>query len=220
MRTLGELVADERIIEWLESQISQNHRDSLRGALAVAKRHHQPMHCETCTAAKACCSSFVLVRLYEGLLIAHELIRTDRATPALRAELAARADAMEATTASAWFTPCVFLDAEQRCTVYAVRPTTCAQLYVYTPPALCVARSSQIDSYTPDAEIEAADQVEEQFRERLALRRKVGRRYFGVLPRMVLVSLEAWDRSDFRDYLRLLPWRTNEEWTAAIAGMA
>ena len=217
MRTLGELVADERIIEWLESQVSQNHRESLVGAIAVAKQNRLTMHCATCTANKACCSSYVVVRLYEGLLVAHELKRTGRDTPEMRAELAARAEAMEGTRASDWFTPCLFLDGEQRCTVYSVRPTTCAQLYVYTPPELCNARSSQIASYTPRDEVAAANAVEEEFRERLSLRRKVGRRYFGVLPRMVLVSLEAWDRTDFRDYLRQLPWRTDEEWRATVA---
>ena len=48
------------------------------------------------------------------------------------------------------------------------------------------------------------------------LRKKVGRRYLGVLPRMVLVSLEAWDRSDFRDYLRQLPWSSDAEWAAVV----
>ena len=100
--------------------------------------------------------------------------------------------------------------------MYSVRPTTCAQLYVYTSPELCVARSPQISSYTPRKEVEAANAIEEAFRERLSLRRKVGRRYFGVLPRMVLVSLEAWDRTDFRDYLRQLTWPTDEEWAARI----
>jgi hypothetical protein len=28
---------------------------------------------------------------------------------------------------------------------------------------------------------------------------------------MVLIALEAWDRADFRDYLRQLPWPTLEE---------
>jgi hypothetical protein len=100
--------------------------------------------------------------------------------------------------------------------VYEVRPTTCAQLYVYTPPELCNARSNEIASYTPRAEVAAANDVEEAFRSRLSLRRKVGRRYFGVLPRMVLVSLEAWDRTDFRDYLRQLPWRSDEEWAGVV----
>jgi hypothetical protein len=28
---------------------------------------------------------------------------------------------------------------------------------------------------------------------------------------MVLIALEAWDRTDFRDYLRQLPWPTDDE---------
>ncbi len=178
------------------------------------------MHCSTCTATKACCSSYVIVRFYEGLVIADQLKRTGRDSPELRAELRARAEAMEATPVREWFTPCLFLDERERCTVYDVRPTTCAQLYVYTPPELCNARSSQISSYTPRKEVAAANQVEEAFRERLSLRRKVGRRYLGVLPRMVLVALEAWDRTDFRDYLRQLPWPTDEAWAAAVSSPA
>jgi Fe-S-cluster containining protein len=216
VRTLGEFVAEEQIIGWLAEQIAQNHRDSDRGAREIAKQHMLPMHCSTCQATKACCSSFVIVRLYEGLVIAHELKRTGRDTPELREQLRARADAMESTRVSDWSTPCLFLDERERCTVYDVRPTTCAQLYVYTPPELCAARSSQIISYTPRSEVAAANQLEEAFRDRLSLRRKVGRRYFGVLPRMVLVSLEAWDRTDFRDYLRQLPWPTDDEWDAIV----
>lgn len=216
IRTLGELVAEEGIIAWLAGEIATNHRDAGTGAAAVAKQHALPMVCASCTATKACCSSYVIVRLYEGLVIAEELVRTGRDTPELRAELGRRAEAMEAARAKDWFTPCVFLDGEERCTVYPVRPTTCAQLYVYTEPALCAARSPNIASYTPQKEVAAANRVEEQFRERLALRRKVGRRYLGVLPRMVLVSLEAWGRTDFRDYLRQLPWLTDEEWTRVV----
>ncbi len=216
IRTLGELVAEDHIIDWLAEQIAQNHRDSDRGAAAVGAQHTLPMQCATCTVKKACCDSYVLIRLYEGLVIAAELKRTGRDTPELRDQLRSRADTMDAASVPAWATPCVFLDASERCTVYSVRPTTCAQLHVYSPPELCVARSSQIISYTPRKEVEAANALEEQFRERLSLRRKVGRRYFGTLPRMVLVSLEAWDRTDFRDYLRQLPWPTVEEWAARI----
>ena len=216
IRTLGEFVAEEQIIPWLAGEVANNHRDSSAGASAVAKQHRLPMVCSTCTGTKACCASYVIVRLYEGLMIAAELVRTGRDTPELRADLRTRAEAMETTRARAWFTPCVFLDAAERCTVYDVRPTTCAQLYVYTPPELCEARSSKISSYTPKNEVAAANRIEETFRERLALRRKVGRRYLGVLPRMVLVSLEAWDRTDFRDYLRQLPWLTDEDWARVV----
>jgi len=216
IRTLGQFVADEKIIGWLTERIVENHAESTRGASQIAKQRKLPMHCSTCTATKTCCDSYVIVRLYEGLVIAEELVRTGRDTPELRAELAARAELMEATAVSAWGTKCLFLDEGERCTVYAVRPTTCAQLFVYTPPALCNARSSEILSYTPRKEVAAANEVEEQFRERMALRRRVGRRYMGVLPRMVLVSLEAWDRTDFREYLRQQPWLSEEEWAAAV----
>ncbi|HUS32464.1 MAG TPA: YkgJ family cysteine cluster protein [Kofleriaceae bacterium] len=215
-RTLGQFVADEKIVEWLSAQIADNHKQSARGATAVAKQHRLPMVCSTCDVTKACCSSYVLVRLYEGLVVAAELARTGRDTPELRDQLRARAELMESTPVAEWFTPCLFLDATERCTVYAARPTTCAQLYVYSAPQLCVARSNEIKSYTPRDEVAAANALEEQFREKLSLRKKVGRRYFGVLPRMVLVSLEAWDRTDFRDYLRQLPWRTDEEWADMV----
>ncbi len=216
IRTLGEFVADEKIIGWLTERIVENHRESTRGALQIAKQKSLPMHCSTCTATKTCCDSYVIVRLYEGLVVAAELVRTGRDTPELRAELKTRAEQMEATAVSAWGTACLFLDAAERCTVYTVRPTTCAQLFVYTPPALCNARSSEILSYTPRKEVAAANEVEEAFRERMSLRRRVGRRYMGVLPRMVLVSLEAWGRTDFREYLRQLPWLSEEEWAAAV----
>ena len=52
-------------------------------------------------------------------------------------------------------------------------------------------------------------EFEDEFREKMSLRKKVGRRYIGVLPRMVLVALEAWDRTDFRDHLRQLDWPTD-----------
>jgi Fe-S-cluster containining protein len=217
MRTLGQFVVDENIITWLADEIATNHRESGRRASEVAQHHKLPMVCATCTAVKGCCSSFVIVRFYEGLVIADELKRTGRDTPELRDELRARAEAMEAIRPLEWFKPCVFLDEGQRCTVYDVRPTTCGQLYVYTPPELCNARSSQIASYTPRKDVAHANDVEEAFRERLSLRKKVGRRYLGVLPRMVLVALEAWDRTDFRDYLRQLPWPTNAEWDAVVA---
>jgi Fe-S-cluster containining protein len=217
VRTLGEFVTQEQILAWLAEQIGQNHRESGRRALEVATHHHLPMVCSTCTATKACCSSFVIVRLYEGLVIAGELVRTGRDTPELREDLRRRAEAMEATRPRDWFTPCAFLDDRERCTVYTIRPTTCGQLYVYTPPDLCNARSSEIASYTPRKDVAAANEVEEAFRERLSLRRRVGRRYLGVLPRMVLVSLEAWNRTDFRDYLRQLPWPSDTEWAAVTS---
>jgi hypothetical protein len=106
--------------------------------------------------------------------------------------------------------PCAFLDGEERCTVYDARPTPCGTLYVYTPPAHCNDPSTNVQAYIPHTEHAVAQQIEDEFRERMALRKKVGRRYLGVLPRMVLVALEAWERTDFRDYLRQLDWPTDD----------
>jgi Fe-S-cluster containining protein len=138
-------------------------------------------------------------------VIADRLRRTGRDAPALRAELAARAEAMEATPPHEFRTPCGFLDARERCTVYDVRPSPCGILHVYSDPAWCTTLAGPIRGYVAEEELVAATRFEEAFRDRLALRKKVGRRYLGVLPRMVLVALEAWDRTDFREYLRLLP---------------
>ena len=110
-----------------------------------------------------------------------------------------------------WRKPCVFLDDRERCTIYAARPSPCGILYVYSPPAACNDPLAQIRAYVPHAEHAVALELEEQFRQRLALRKKVGRRYIGVLPRMALLALETWNRSDFRDVLRLYAWPTDAE---------
>jgi hypothetical protein len=118
---------------------------------------------------------------------------------------------MESTSPYDWRVPCVFLDPRERCTVYAARPTPCGTLYVYSPPAHCNDPGARVQAYIANAELAVAQEIEDEFREKLALRKKVGRRYLGVLPRMVLVALEAWDRTDFRDYLRQLPWPSDAE---------
>ncbi|MGN6104939.1 MAG: YkgJ family cysteine cluster protein [Kofleriaceae bacterium] len=211
MRTLGEFVEQEQILGWVAGHVADIHRRAGRGARAAGKLHKLAVSCNTCTAPKTCCSSFVVARLYEGVLIAAELQRTGRDTPELREQLRVTAEAMEAAGSRHWNTPCLFLGARDRCSIYAVRPTTCGNFYVYTPPALCNARSDDVVAYVQSEEIAAAIELENAFREKLALRLKVGRRYLGALPRMVLVALEAWHRSDFRDYLRQLSWPTDEQ---------
>ena len=208
-RTLGEFVEQEQLLAWLGDNVAHINKASGRGAKAASKHAKLAVSCTTCTATKTCCWSMVVARLYEGVIVAAELRRAGRDTPELRARLAERAEAMEASSPYAWRTPCLFLDERERCTVYDVRPTSCGALYVYTPPALCTASApgqGEIKAYVATAELAAATSLEEEFRQRLSLRHKVGRRYLGVLPRMVLVALEAWDRPDFRDYLRQLPW--------------
>jgi Fe-S-cluster containining protein len=211
VRTLGQFVADEQIVPWIAGTVAEIIRHAEHGA----KQHGRPLKlavsCTSCKATKTCCWSMVVARLYEGIVIADALVRDGRDTPALREQLRARAEAMEATPPQEWRTPCVFLDERERCTVYGVRPVPCGAVLVYTDPVLCTTRAGQILGYVPAEERAAATAFEEPFRERMALRRKVGRRYLGVLPRMVLVALEAWDRTDFRDYLRQLPWPSDDE---------
>jgi Fe-S-cluster containining protein len=211
LRTLGQFVEDEKIVDWIGGAVAEIHQHATREAKFAGASLKLVVSCPTCTATKTCCWSLVVARLYEGVVIAERLRRDGRDTPALRDELRARAEAMEASSPRDWRTPCLFLDERERCTIYPVRPTACGNLHVYTDPTWCTTMAGEIKGYVAQAEMAAATQLEEAFRDRLSLRKKVGRRYIGVLPRMVLVALEAWDRTDFRDYLRQLPWPGHDE---------
>jgi Fe-S-cluster containining protein len=210
-RTLGQFVDDEKIVAWLADNVAHINNASSKGAKDAAKLAKLSVSCLTCTATKTCCWSLVVARLYEGVIVAARLRETGRDTSELREHLKVRAEAMEASSPYDWRTPCLFLDDKERCTVYDVRPTSCGALNVYTPPERCTTRDKEIKAYVAANELAAATELEEAFRQRLSLRHKVGRRYLGVLPRMVLVSLEAWERDDFRDYLRQLPWPSDAE---------
>ena len=167
--------------------------------------------CFNCDAKKACCHSMVVARLYEGIVVAAHLKQANRDTPELRDELRATPSdgSGRARTAGAC-RACSSMTTE-RCTVYAARPSPCGALFVYTPPQNCSDPSAPVKAYVAHDENAIAQQIEDQFRDELSLRKKVGRRYIGVLPRMVLVALEAWDRTDFRDYLRQLEWPTDAD---------
>jgi Fe-S-cluster containining protein len=213
VRSLGQFVHEEGVIDWLTESLRQINAHAADAVRTGAKRKALPVaQCFTCSAKKACCYKMVIAGLHEGVLIAASLKATQRDTEELRAELRARAEAMEEATLAGWSHPCVFLDDKERCTVYGARPRACGTLYVFSPPELCDDdQGRDIRLYLAKREEAAGTQLEEQFRERLALRRKVGRRYIGTLPRMVLIALEAWDRTDFRDYLRQLAWPTLED---------
>jgi Fe-S-cluster containining protein len=211
LRTLRQFVEDEQLVPWIAATVTEIIDHAGRGAEKHGRRLKLAVSCTSCRATKTCCWSTVVARLYEGVLIADELVRTGRDTPALRDQLRDSALAMESTPPQEWRTPCVFLDERERCTIYGARPSPCGSLFVYTDPAWCTTRAGEILGYRTIEEHAAATAFEEPFRERMSLRKKVGRRYVGALPRMALVALEAWDRTDFRDYLRQLPWPTDEE---------
>jgi Fe-S-cluster containining protein len=212
VRTLGQFLAGEGILPDLAKMIEDIIARSTQQAKALGKQQKLPVvSCFNCDAKKSCCHSVVVARLYEGCVVAGYLRDAGRDTPELREQLRTIAEVMEATDPHEWRKPCLFLDANERCTVYPARPTPCGTLYVYTPPAACSDPNAAVKAYVAHEENAVALELEEQFREKLSLRKKVGRRYIGVLPRMVLVALEAWDRTDFRDYLRSLEWPSESD---------
>ncbi|HUS33301.1 MAG TPA: YkgJ family cysteine cluster protein [Kofleriaceae bacterium] len=217
VRTLGQFLVGEGLLADLAKIVGDLNAHATTNAQALGKQQKLPVvQCFNCDAKKMCCHSIVVARFYEGCVVAAYLRDAGRDTPELRAELRAVAEAMEATNPRDWRKPCHFLDADERCTVYTARPTPCGSLYVYTPPANCSDPTAAVQAYVAHEENGIAQQLEDQFREKLSLRKKVGRRYIGVLPRMVLVALEAWDRTDFRDYLRSLDWPSDSDasrWT-------
>ena len=206
MSTLGEFVAREGVLASIEAEVG----GFIARATGEAKRLGK-VQCTRCSVRKACCWSVVVARLYEGVRVAAHLRGQQRDTPALRDQLRAAAGAMEAADPYGWRQPCVFLDGQERCSVYAGRPTPCGTLWVYSPPAACNEPGAPIRAFIAAAEYAAATALEEPFRQRLGLRKKVGRRYLGVLPRMALLALEAWDREDFREVLSAHPWPTDAE---------
>jgi len=217
VRTLGQFVTQEGILDSLRAMITDINARAPKEAKKLGRQQKLPVvQCFNCDAKKACCHSVVVARLYEGIVVAAYLKEHDRDTPELREQLRATAEAMEAATPYEWRRPCVFLDEGERCTVYDARPTPCGTLYVYTPPAACSDPTAAVRAYVAHTENAVAQQIEDEFRDKLSLRKKVGRRYIGVLPRMVLVALEAWDRTDFRDHLRQLEWPADSDasrWT-------
>jgi Fe-S-cluster containining protein len=205
-RTLGQFVEEDGIVAWISAAVAEIHQFSNQQAKSAGKSLKLAVTCTSCKATKTCCWSVVTARFYEGVIIADRLKRTNRDTSEMREDLRARAEAMEAAMPQDFRTPCVFLGEGERCTIYDVRPAPCAILHVYTDPTWCTTREGEIRGYIAQEEHAMAAALEEEFRERMSLRKKVGKRYLGVLPRMVLVALETWDREDFRDHLRTLPW--------------
>jgi Fe-S-cluster containining protein len=166
----------------------------------VGRTHLRVVSCHRCTAPKACCKLTTIAYLHEGVAIADRLIREGRDTPELRAELAAAADAMEATPRDDYGRlgrACVFLDEGERCTVYGDRPSACGMALVYSPPEACSdPGTAKVERFSSRLDEEVLPRAEEAFRAALGLPRR-DHVYVGVLPRMVLLCLEAWVRTDY-----------------------
>jgi Fe-S-cluster containining protein len=210
VRTFGEYVVAEGVVDWITAATRHVNDGVTATVIRIGKKSRppRPSSCIGCTAAKGCCSLIQIAHLHEGVPIAARLRAEGRDTPELRDRLRETADAMTAADRDEWRRPCVFLDDAERCTIYSDRPTACGTLFVYSPAERCADRaaSDEIEVHDISVEISAVVQFAEAFRRRLGLRRKVGRMYVDVLPRIVLRCLEAWDRTDYHDYFRLQTW--------------
>jgi Fe-S-cluster containining protein len=202
--TLAEVVTRSGLLE----KISLTTRSIISRSVAEADEQGRVMlrvvSCHECTAPKACCSLTVAIYLYEALPVAARLVAEGRDTPALRTALRLSAEAMENTPRTVHARagrPCVLLDAEERCTVYTDRPGACGIALVYSPAIACSdPTTKRVDAYTGTLQRDLSPKVEEGVREELGLVRG-SHRYMGVLPRMVLLALQAWQRTDYVKFL-------------------
>ncbi len=195
--TFGEVLAATGLLPLT----SRSTRTIIERAVAViresARVQLSVVSCDTCAASKVCCTLRTSAWLHEGVPIADRLRREGRDTPALREALRTSARLMDTLTSDSYSRPCVFLDADERCSIYADRPSVCGTTLVSTDPALCNTRSSRAYIH-PLAEASATAQT--LFEQQLALPPVPGS-YLRPLPRVVLLCLEAWDRRDFASYL-------------------
>ena len=199
----GPTLAEVARASGLLDKIAMSTRSIISRAVAEADEQGRVMlrvvSCHTCDAPKACCSLPVIAYLYEALPIAARLVAEGRDTPELRTALRVAAEAMENTSRRTYQRPCVFLDADERCTVYAERPSACGVALVYSPPVACSERG-QVDAYVGQIQNQLTPTIEEGVRDALGLPR--GKHlYKGVLPRMILLALQAWNRADFVRFL-------------------
>lgn len=202
--TLGRLVTRDDLVR----TISKATRGMISAATelveASAKTHLRVISCHTCT-EPGCCNLPIRMVFHEVLPLADRIRREGRDTPELRAKLAESADLMESlarTDYRALQRPCVFL-AAKRCTVYEDRPRECGSAFVFSPAADCSdLRVSEIETVRLD--VQAV--IREVWTSARLVEHSLGLapiegKYTGVMPRMILWWLEAWDRTDFVDYL-------------------
>lgn len=202
---LGQLIARDALLRMVGASTGASIREAEQYAVEVAEANSRQVSCVTCNAPKACCTLSVGMPFHEAFPIADRLRREGRDTPELRAGLAESADLMETHSPPAYHElrrRCVLQGPDDRCTVYEQRPRECGAAFVFSPPELC----SQTDSddyltlLLPDELREPLRKTEAVVERTLGLRR-LDALYWGTLPRMVLLALEAWDRDDFVEYL-------------------
>ncbi len=212
--TFGELIEQLGLLE----NTSQATREIIARTTALcaehARVHLTVVSCFDCTAPKACCSLITSAYLYEAVPIAARLIREGRDTPALREQLRTAAHLMETTPKAGYQRPCVFLGADERCTIYEDRPSVCGTHLVSSPPAACSDPAvTNVTKLVGPLQHTVPPLLEEQFCSEAGLRR-IDQPYRGALPRIVLLCLEAWPRRDYVTFLaeRSLPAAHRYTW--------
>lgn len=198
--TFGDVVASGGVIEQAGLATREVIRRSNAEAAEEARVHLIVISCDTCTASKACCSFVTTAYLYEAIPVAARLIRDGRDTPGLRKRLRDAADAMETTQSHAYRKPCVFLDADQRCTVYEDRPSVCGTHLVSSPSERCSEPAGKVEKFLAPLQQSAPPELAQILGDAIGLE-PIGSHYFGVMPRMVLLCLEAWSRPDYVRFL-------------------
>ncbi len=204
--TFGEMLEHAGLIEKPSMVTREIIRATGEAVAEYARVNLVVVSCVDCTAPKACCWLKTKCYLHEAVPIVARLLRDGRDTPELRAELRAAAHYMENAPKRQHQRPCVFLDGEERCTVYEDRPSVCGTHLVSSPATECSGLVGNVRRLSAPLQDQAPPEIEEEFVLAAGLRR-LDRRYACALPRMVLICLEAWPRRDYVSFLaeRVLP---------------
>lgn len=213
--TLGEVAEGGGVRDHASRVTRDLIRRSNETAAGDARVHLYVISCDTCTSTKACCAYVVTAYLYEAIPIAARLMRERRDTPALRKRLRDAAARMEAVGADGHVGPCVFLDAAERCTIYDDRPAACGAHLVSSPAERCARPDGEVTAIAAPLLEAVQPETAEAIAEALGLA-PIDAPYFGALPRMVLLCLEAWARPDYARFLG----KHGRAAAAAIAVMA
>ncbi|MBZ0236110.1 MAG: YkgJ family cysteine cluster protein [Deltaproteobacteria bacterium] len=197
--TFGEVVERGGVRDHASRVTRDVIRRSNEAAAEDARVHLYVLSCDTCAATKACCGYVVTAYLYEAIPVAARLVRERRDTPALRKRLRDAAARMEAVGAG-HVGPCVFLDAAERCTIHDDRPAVCGTHLVSSPAERCARPGGEVTAIAAPLLETVPPATAVAIAEELGLA-PIGTQYFGMLPRMVLLCLEAWARPDYVRFL-------------------
>jgi len=173
---------------------------------------NKPVSCDSCT-RPGCCYQKVMISFHEALPIVRYLKEQNRDTPELRAKLREFGDAMEGSAPDDWMEgarPCVFLG-DNRCSIYEKRPIHCRVHLVVSDPERCQpeANGSKIEHVNVNMLLEQMVPRSRQIHKALGLKENNKRIMMGVLPRVLLIALEALDlgsQQAFADHIRAQKW--------------